>query len=158
MKYSIKAFSISYVSGLNKTMLIFKGPFYYRLNGKKGKFVFPWHVNKIELESTNLLPVIFIGWKGRRLFTFHEVTTPPTWKPQNNWTQVTTTELAIVNGYDLINTESLEKIVNSINLNSEFIKPDLSNLPIPNVKVPELDLTHLQIINIPQKICQLNNQ
>jgi hypothetical protein len=158
MKYSIKAFSISYESGFNKTMLIFKGPFYYRLNGKKGKLVFPWHVNKIELESANLLPALFIGWKGKRSFTIHEVTAPATWKPQNNWTQVTTTELASVDGYELINTESLENIVNSINLNSKFVKPDLSNLPIPNVKVPELDLTQLQLLNIPQKICQLNNQ
>ena len=157
MKYYIKAFSISYESGFNKTMLIFKGPFYYRLNGKKGKFVFPWHVNKIELESTNLLPVVFIGWRGKRSFTFHEVTAPTTCKLQNNWTQVTTTELAIVNGYDLINTESLENIVISVSINNNLVNSDLSNLPIPNIKVLELDLTHLQLLNIPQQICQLNN-
>ena len=157
MKYSIKAFSISYESGFNKTMLIFKGPFYYRLNGKKGKFVFPWHVNKIELENTNLLPVLFVGWKGKQSFSIHEVTAPTTWKAQNNWIQVTSTELAIVNGYDLINTESLENIVNSVSINNNLVNSDLSDLPIPNVIVPELDLTHLQILNIPQQICQLNN-
>ena len=156
-KYSVKAFSFTYPNGGNSIMLLFKGAFYYRLAGQKGKFVFPWQGKKIELTDSTNFPIVFVGIRGKRVFTNHEITAPLKWSPKNNWTEITNCELANINPDSFINTITLDNQINQIKEDIKINQVDFTNLEEPDVPIPIIDLSSYQQFNIPSHIYQLKN-
>jgi hypothetical protein len=157
IKYAVKAFSYLYPNGTTATMLLFKGAFYYRLAGQKGKIVFPWQVKKIELIDSKSFPVVFIGIRGKRIFSNHEITAPLKWSPKNNWTKITNCELANVNPDSFINTAALDNQINQIKEDIKINQVHFTNLEEPIVPIPIVDLSSYQQFNIPSHIYQLKN-
>jgi hypothetical protein len=155
IKYSVKAFSFTYPNGGNSIMLLFKGAFYFRIAGQKGKFVFPWQGKKIELTDSTKFPIVFIGIRGKRVFTYHEIAKSPQWSPKNNWTEITNCELANVNPDSFINTITLDSQINQIKEDIKINQVDFTNLEEPDVPIPLVDLSSYQQYSIPSHIYQL---
>jgi hypothetical protein len=84
-KYPIRPVKIQY-DGSSYILIGFKGPFLYKISGKKLRLIFPWNTRWIRLEDNNGFSVSFWGLKGKVTIKSEDINEIlHEWNPLADW-------------------------------------------------------------------------
>jgi len=148
MKYKVKAFSLRALSLNDRVMVLFKGAFYYKLNNKKGTWVFPWHVKQLDVSENDSFPMILWGFRGRKKIKSSDIQTQvPVWMADQRWQHIDENQLS---------TLSLDTFKESFKCDVPMEIEALHGFSNLNIPEYEVDLSPMVNFTLPESVC--NNQ